>query len=255
MVTVEALQRADSHLQRTHGHTRVQGVGTYVVHWGNALTKTRGRSLRYAVWLQRVSKSGGRSAKVPCTIHLRQLNSKHADSPATKVPTPARNPKERKRRNSIEQIQAAPDALRAARKLDDVHRDASHGAQNEIEVVVDTIPINLHHRSLSNIVAMQFWYSNIQRWQKLEHLRPQSSDVVKHPRAWWVFAIQAVIQENGSIFKTLQEYDPNPHLSSPVLTSSSRRTAVFCACLESVCALLCCTDTVAGGVPCTVPVL
>ena len=130
MVTVEALQRADSHLQRTHGHTRVQGVGTYVVRWGNALfvTKTRGRTLRYAVWLQRVSKSGGRSAKVPCTINLRQLNSKHTDSPATKAASGSTTAKERRRQISLEQIQVTPEALQhSARKLDDVQRSVFNG--------------------------------------------------------------------------------------------------------------------------------
>ena len=87
-----------------------------------------------------------------------------------------------------------------AKKFDDVHRDASHGAQNEIEVSIHRVPINLHHQSLSNIVAMQFWYANVERWQKLAPLRPANSDVTQCARQWWVFAIKAVLQERPRDF-------------------------------------------------------
>ena len=114
MVVVEALQRSDSHLQRVHGHTRVQSVGTYVAFWGNSQTKTRGRRLRYAAWLQRVSKSGGRSERVDCKVKVRQVNPNFADAVASSTP---RDSEQRRRRGEWKRAAVLCFSARRARKL------------------------------------------------------------------------------------------------------------------------------------------
>ena len=55
---------------------------------------------------------------------------------------------------------------------------------------------------------MQNWYSNVERWREVSGLRPSSAEgkvvtVLEAPRAWWQFAVNAVVEFLPShIFKT-----------------------------------------------------
>ena len=194
-VHLQPCTRAESSSSRVFGSCVVPSAGrTILLRWNNAPTKTKASLIRYVLWLRRTSKSGGssRPRDVECAVL--------ADDDLATLLHRQRPPQPK-----LETLKIAEDEMAT---------DASLGSQTEVEVVTGEVALNLHHRSLEDLAAMQNWYANVQTWQAFEYLRPRQPVTSRGrigngmARAWWQFAITFTIESLPShIFRTkLRQY-------------------------------------------------
>ena len=188
---LQAAAVVDCQYERARGET-VSERGVVLLRWTNAGSKRRASSVRYTLWME--SSGEGEAEPLRCSTMTGAQLAEFLESTAVPKPTVSKN--------------STKDA--ANTQVDDHRRkgEKRDGAHTELEVRTRHVNVNLHHRTLLDLIAMQNWYSNVERWRQASALRPTCDDgkamsVLQAPRAWWQFAINAVIGFLPShIFKT-----------------------------------------------------